>query len=170
MKKTGIVLAGAVAAAMFAFAGCAPSYEPLNGTETTQIITTQPSYTSLTSESGSSNSVDAYTALNTASTTDYNTPVKVTPLTAADGSDTGAAQTGAAYDQVVKGSTGQAVTNLQNELKDLGYLKADATGYFGSETLSAVLAFQKANYLKQDGVVGNSTWDVLRAGNAIAAK
>ncbi len=42
------------------------------------------------------------------------------------------------------GSTGSEVTALQNALKTGGYMTANATGYFGSLTQTAVIAWQKA--------------------------
>lgn len=62
-----------------------------------------------------------------------------------------------------KGSKGDAVKALQKQLIALGYDvgKKGADGDFGSATLAAVKAFQKANGLKADGVVGESTWAKL---------
>ncbi len=42
------------------------------------------------------------------------------------------------------GSTGAAVTCLQNSLKAGGYMSANATGYFGALTKAGVIAWQKA--------------------------
>ena len=41
------------------------------------------------------------------------------------------------------GETSSNVTKIQKRLKELGYLKSSATGYFGTSTESAVSAFQK---------------------------
>lgn len=62
-----------------------------------------------------------------------------------------------------KGSKGDTVKALQKQLIALGYDvgKKGADGDFGSATLAAVKAFQKANGLKADGVVGESTWAKL---------
>jgi hypothetical protein len=50
------------------------------------------------------------------------------------------------------------VRKLQTMLRALGYNKKLATdGYFGPETKAAVLAFQKANGLVQDGIAGPKT-------------
>src|SRR4051812_21639225 len=51
-------------------------------------------------------------------------------------------------------STSGQVTVLQNFLNSHGYLGVSATGYFGPMTRSAVMAFQKENGLRADGVVG----------------
>lgn len=53
------------------------------------------------------------------------------------------------------------VTTLQERLQKLGYLKANATGYFGSLTKQAVLEFQQAEGLTADGVVGVNTQAAL---------
>lgn len=57
------------------------------------------------------------------------------------------------------GSTGAQVKKLQENLMKLGYScgKYGADGDFGNDTLTAVKAFQKANNLTQDGVVGPLT-------------
>jgi len=59
------------------------------------------------------------------------------------------------------GSRNSDVTTLQQALISKGYLKTTATGYFGSLTKSAVIAFQTANGLKSDGVVGVKTLALL---------
>ena len=57
------------------------------------------------------------------------------------------------------GSSGGAVLKIQNKLLSLGYQlpKFGADGAFGSETKAAVAAFQTANGLAPDGVVGKNT-------------
>jgi peptidoglycan hydrolase-like protein with peptidoglycan-binding domain len=57
-----------------------------------------------------------------------------------------------------KGSTGEAVRQLQRALKDLGYDPGELDGQFGSETESAVKAFQGDRQLTVDGIVGEITW------------
>lgn len=59
------------------------------------------------------------------------------------------------------GSTGSAVKKLQILLNGLGYSCGTVDGDFGARTLAAVKAFQKANSLTQDGVVGANTWGKL---------
>lgn len=60
-----------------------------------------------------------------------------------------------------KGSRGNNVKKLQHALNEKGYcLTAD--GIFGNRTLEAVKAFQKANGLMVDGIVGKKTWAVLQ--------
>lgn len=49
------------------------------------------------------------------------------------------------------------VTVLQSNLKTLGYFNYGPTGYFGELTTKSVIAYQKANKLTADGIVGNLT-------------
>ncbi|MBS0018395.1 MAG: peptidoglycan-binding protein [Arthrospira sp. SH-MAG29] len=63
------------------------------------------------------------------------------------------------------GDFGQEVTQIQNRLRELGYLSANATGYFGEETQNAVIQFQRDNRLVQDGIVGPNTVVALIATN-----
>lgn len=62
-----------------------------------------------------------------------------------------------------KGSKGQYVILLQTKLLNKGYSlpRYGADGDYGTETLNAVKAFQKANGLTADGVVGEKTWKAL---------
>ena len=66
------------------------------------------------------------------------------------------------------GSEGNEVTTLQNRLIALGYLAGSADGKFGRNTKSAVIAFQKANGLSADGVVGTDTSTRLYASNVVS--
>ena len=59
------------------------------------------------------------------------------------------------------GSRGDAVRKLQELLNALGYDCGSVDGIFGSKTYAAVLAFQKANGLGADGIVGPLTWGKL---------
>ncbi len=49
------------------------------------------------------------------------------------------------------------VKAFQNDLIKLGYLDAEATGYFGPATKEAVTKLQKKNGYKADGIAGSST-------------
>ena len=55
------------------------------------------------------------------------------------------------------GMRNNEVTNMQKDLKNLGYFSYYPTGYFGSLTYNAVLSFQKDNGLYADGIVGRAT-------------
>ncbi len=63
---------------------------------------------------------------------------------------------------VRQGSSGASVRNLQQLLKNKGYNIA-VDGQFGPKTKAVVLAFQKANGLVADGIVGPKTWAKLTA-------
>ena len=75
------------------------------------------------------------------------TPVNVTPVTI--------------QPMLRTGSRGDAVRKLQELLNALGYDCGSVDGIFGSKTYAAVLAFQKANGLGADGIVGPLTWGKL---------
>lgn len=64
-----------------------------------------------------------------------------------------------------RGSTGDNVKKLQQALTDNGYPVA-VDGIYGTETVNAVKAFQKASGLKDDGIAGAKTLEALDlAGN-----
>lgn len=56
---------------------------------------------------------------------------------------------------------GDEVVALQTALTKLGYYKGDIDGKFGTGTLAAVKAFQKANSLTVDGLAGTKTQTLL---------
>lgn len=68
------------------------------------------------------------------------------------------------------GSTGSEVRQVQQRLKELGYLSGSADGDFGDATEAAVRAFQEANGLTVDGKVGKQTLAKLNSNNAVSAK
>ncbi len=59
------------------------------------------------------------------------------------------------------GSRGDEVTQIQTKLKDLGLYTGSVDGIFGSNTKSAVIAFQNNNGLNPDGIVGPKTLSAL---------
>lgn len=67
------------------------------------------------------------------------------------------------YGTIRKGDKGPVVRYAQELLIKKGYSlpRYGADGDFGNETLSAVKAFQKANGLTADGVIGSRTWAKL---------
>lgn len=75
------------------------------------------------------------------------TPVNVTPVTT--------------QPMLRTGSRGDAVRKLQELLNAKGYTCGSVDGIFGSKTYAAVLAFQKANGLGADGIIGPLTWGKL---------
>ncbi|WP_323389771.1 peptidoglycan-binding protein [Myxococcus qinghaiensis] len=67
---------------------------------------------------------------------------------------------------VRQGSKGPTVTTLQKKLAAAGFNPGPIDGDFGPKTRAAVLSFQKAKGLAQDGIVGPKTWGALNAGGA----
>lgn len=64
------------------------------------------------------------------------------------------------------GSRGSAVVELQKNLTQLGYDTKGTDGIFGEDTKVAVMAFQEANGLTADGIVGSETQNAIE--NALA--
>lgn len=52
--------------------------------------------------------------------------------------------------------------NIQKALKKEGFYRGAIDGKIGNKTIESIKAFQRARSLKQDGVVGNRTWEELR--------
>ncbi|WP_312370750.1 peptidoglycan-binding protein [Lachnoclostridium sp.] len=68
------------------------------------------------------------------------------------------------YDIGVKHST---VMEIQQKLMDLGFMEdAEPTDYYGSITADAVKMFQRQSDLKQDGILGPDTFEMLLSDNA----
>jgi len=61
------------------------------------------------------------------------------------------------------GARGDAVETLQTALRALGFDPGAGDGVFGEGTREAVRAFQRANDLPADGIVGATTADALNA-------
>lgn len=69
------------------------------------------------------------------------------------------------------GAEGEAVQRLQTRLGQLGYWVAGgADGRYGSTTVQAVMAFQKAQGLAADGIAGPATLDALAAASRPLAR
>lgn len=68
-----------------------------------------------------------------------------------------------------KGMTGEDVKRLQAALVELGYLKDNADGQFGTNTQNAVTQFQAVNNLTADGIAGSKTLSLLYSGAALDA-
>lgn len=70
--------------------------------------------------------------------------------------------TSVAYADTYKdGSRGSAVESIQQQLKKLGFFEGETTGYFGSQTETAVKKFQLKRGLHADGIVGTTTYKYL---------
>ncbi len=61
------------------------------------------------------------------------------------------------------GSSGAAVVRLQEKLQAIDLFEAEPNGNFGPQTEASVIAFQRANDLPDDGIVGSQTWAALEA-------
>ena len=70
------------------------------------------------------------------------------------------------YRQISIGSTGWRVRNMQERLRDLGYLADDADGIFGERTEAAVELFQQENGLTVNGVANEATLKRLYSSSA----
>ena len=64
---------------------------------------------------------------------------------------------GSSYITLRMGDSGAPVTQLQQALKKAGFFTGTADGRYGQSTYDAVLAFQRANDLKQTGVANTET-------------
>ncbi len=64
-------------------------------------------------------------------------------------------------------STGPGVRQLQLALLSQGYACGSADGIFGNRTRDAVIAFQKKNGLKADGIAGKATLECLYSSAAL---
>lgn len=56
-----------------------------------------------------------------------------------------------------QGMRNSDVSELQKDLKDLGFMSIEPTGYFGDITQNALVKFQKRYTLEPDGIAGNQT-------------
>lgn len=70
-------------------------------------------------------------------------------------------KTAASYPLLGQGDSGDAVEDLQNALKELGFLTGKVDGKYGSQTKDAVAAFQKSNKLTETGVADPNTQQTL---------
>jgi len=63
-----------------------------------------------------------------------------------------------------EGSRGPVVRELQTLLNKRGFNCGTPDAVFGPKTKQAVVAFQQAQGLSKDGIVGQNTWDRLKGG------
>ncbi|MFN6570675.1 peptidoglycan-binding protein [Dendronalium sp. ChiSLP03b] len=68
---------------------------------------------------------------------------------------------GGEYPVLKEGSTGPAVTKLQQRLKQLGYFSPNPTGNFKRITKDSVIAFQRNAGIPATGIANQKTWDAL---------
>ncbi|QLE52544.1 peptidoglycan-binding protein [Nostoc sp. C057] len=74
------------------------------------------------------------------------------------------------YPVLSQGKTGAAVTKLQQRLRQLGYLNANATGTFGPMTRDAVIKFQRNYRIAANGIVNRQTWNALLGSSPTQAR
>ena len=101
-----------------------------------------------------------YTPTDTNYTTRTGT-IKLWSKSSGGGSGRTAAVVAPDMPMLYRGCTGDAVKTLQDKLNTLGYNSGNVDGIFGAKTYAAVTAFQKANGLGVDGIVGKLTWAKL---------
>ena len=70
---------------------------------------------------------------------------------------------------LLEGTKGNDVDSLQRQLINMGYL-GKSTGYYGTETIDAVKAFQKRNKLAVDGKTGHDTLELIYSPKAVMSE
>ena len=73
------------------------------------------------------------------------------------------------YTTLRMGMTGSEVRQMQERLIALGYLTGKADGIYGTGTANAVIAFQRNNGLKKDGIAGPQTLQAIYGDKAAKA-
>lgn len=66
-----------------------------------------------------------------------------------------------AYEDLSKGSKGDAVSELQNKLNELGYSVGVVDGDFGGKTENAIKAFQKDHGIEETGIADINTQELM---------
>lgn len=70
-------------------------------------------------------------------------------------------------EELKAGDDGETVSTIQTRLMELGYMDSDEpTQHFGPLTKSALKAFQRHNGLDDDGICGQTTFDILQKEDA----
>lgn len=72
-----------------------------------------------------------------------------------------------AFEELSKGSKGDAVVELQNRLNELGYTVGTVDGDFGGKTEKAIKLFQADNELEATGRLDETTYSLLFLPNSI---
>ncbi|MCR5808590.1 MAG: peptidoglycan-binding protein [Clostridiales bacterium] len=76
----------------------------------------------------------------------------------------------AKYNKIELTMSGHDVIMVQERLYKLNYMtRSEVTGYFGAKTEAAVMAFQRANGIEADGIVGKHTLEMLNSEDAVRA-
>jgi len=96
--------------------------------------------------------------------TNTSTATTILPSTAGGGSVQAVVTTALNTEKTLQsGTRSDEVKKLQSLLAKLGYFGGSQTGYFGDQTKSAVMAYQKAKGLGADGIAGKRTLSALNA-------
>lgn len=66
-----------------------------------------------------------------------------------------------AYEELAKGSKGEVVVELQENLNAIGYPVGQADGDFGGKTESAIKLFQKEHRIAETGIADASTMELI---------
>ncbi|MGN0795203.1 MAG: SH3 domain-containing protein [Aristaeellaceae bacterium] len=90
-----------------------------------------------------------------------NAIVSPTPTPGGSNGSNGGSQQEATYTTLRLGSSGTAVLNLVQELKNQGYYTGTLTSTYTSAVRDAVIAFQRAKGLTVDGIAGSQTQHAL---------
>lgn len=96
------------------------------------------------------------------------TPANVTPTKAPSSWQTSTEDYNTGYPVLKMGSTGSDVSDLQTQLKSLGYYTGTIDGMYSTGTQSSVESFQQQNGLTADGIAGRATQDKLYSSSAVA--
>lgn len=104
--------------------------------------------------------VDGYVRSDMVKKCDENGNAIVSPTPTPGGSN-GGSQQEATYTTLRLGSSGTAVLNLVQELKNQGYYTGTLTSTYTSAVRDAVIAFQRAKGLTVDGIAGSQTQHAL---------
>ena len=92
-----------------------------------------------------------------------------TSVGAGIGSSDDSSSSNGGHSELSMGSRGSQVSELQQQLYELGYLNAAPDGVFGTMTHSAVMVFQRENGLVVDGIFGVASWAKLYSDDVVAA-
>ena len=66
-----------------------------------------------------------------------------------------------------EGAEGDDIESFQDQLVELGYLESNqVTGYYGTDTVEAVIKFQNRNHLSKDGKAGEKTLEAINSPDA----
>ena len=116
-----------------------------------------------------SGTIDVYENSAAAPETDAATAEIATDATTVEATQQTETQTSAAAftEELREGDDGEIIAAIQTRLMELGYMDSDEpTQHFGPLTQSALVAFQRHNGLDDDGICGQSTYEMLLQENA----